>query len=155
MDVDLTQDPLGTDPDGVNRSTCATCWPSPHEVQEVIDAREDVGVAAREHLGGHARVDDLLHLVRAGPHVAQVDRLTVGGRTQRVLGQVDVHPTGEGVGDHQRRRGQVVELHVRLDPASKLRLPDSTETTARSEAFTALDTSSGSGPELPMQVTQP
>jgi hypothetical protein len=38
---------------------------------------------------------------------------------------------------------------------SKLRLPDSTETTARSLSLTAWLTSGISGPELPMQVVQP
>src|ERR1039458_6628751 len=38
---------------------------------------------------------------------------------------------------------------------SKLRLPDSTETTARSRSPTTLEISSGNGPLLPMQVVQP
>ena len=38
---------------------------------------------------------------------------------------------------------------------SKFRLPDSTETTARSPSLTAAEISSASGPELPMQVVQP
>src|SRR5215470_12285885 len=38
---------------------------------------------------------------------------------------------------------------------SKLRLPDNTETTARSASLTAFEISSGSGPELPMHVVQP
>ncbi len=38
---------------------------------------------------------------------------------------------------------------------SKLRLPESTETTARSSSPTTFEISSGSGPELPMQVVQP
>ncbi len=38
---------------------------------------------------------------------------------------------------------------------SKLRLPDRTATTARSPASTAFATSSGSGPEFPMQVVHP
>src|SRR3954453_14122469 len=38
---------------------------------------------------------------------------------------------------------------------SKLRLPLNTETTARSCSLTASEISSGSGPELPMQVVQP
>jgi hypothetical protein len=38
---------------------------------------------------------------------------------------------------------------------SKLRLPESTDTAARSASLTAALTASGSGPELPMQVVQP
>ena len=36
---------------------------------------------------------------------------------ERLGGEVDQHGTGEGVGDHQGRRGQVVGAHVRVDPA--------------------------------------
>src|SRR5919204_5826972 len=38
---------------------------------------------------------------------------------------------------------------------SKLRFPERTATTARSFSWTAAATSSGSGPEFPMQVVQP
>ena len=38
---------------------------------------------------------------------------------------------------------------------SKLRLPESTAVTARSLSLIAAETSSSSGPELPMQVVQP
>jgi hypothetical protein len=38
---------------------------------------------------------------------------------------------------------------------SKLRFPDSTETTAMSLSFTASLIAGGSGPEFPMQVVQP
>src|SRR5437588_7860129 len=38
---------------------------------------------------------------------------------------------------------------------SKLRFPDSTETTARSWSCTACEIASGRGPELPMHVVQP
>ncbi|COW18947.1 Uncharacterised protein [Mycobacterium tuberculosis] len=38
---------------------------------------------------------------------------------------------------------------------SKFRLPDSTAVTERSLSLTAFEISSGSGPELPMQVVQP
>src|ERR1700736_6542042 len=38
---------------------------------------------------------------------------------------------------------------------SKLRFPDSTETTARSASLIAWEISGESGPELPMQVVQP
>ena len=52
-----------------------------------------------------------------GPDVAQVDRLAVGALAERLVDEVDVHPAGERVGDDQRRAGQVVGLHVLVDPA--------------------------------------
>ena len=36
---------------------------------------------------------------------------------ERFVLQVDIHRAGQGVGDHQRRRGQVVRPHVGVDPS--------------------------------------
>ena len=75
---------------------------------------------------------------------------------ERGFGDVDVHRAGERVGDHQRRRGEVVGAHVcGLTRPSKLRLPDSTEAHDDVVAVDRLAIGSGSGPELPMQVVQP
>ena len=37
--------------------------------------------------------------------------------TQRALGDVDVHRAGDRIGDHQRRRSEIVRAHVRVDAA--------------------------------------
>ena len=80
-------------------------------------ARVHVGVAAREHLGLHRVLDRVVDLALRRPDVAQVDRLAVGALAERLGGEVDVHAAGERVGDHQRRRGEVVHLHLGVDPA--------------------------------------
>ena len=80
-------------------------------------ALEDLAVVAGEHLRGDRLADHLLDLARVGPDVAQVDRLAVGALAERLGGQVDVHPPGQRVGDDQRRAGEVVRLHVLVDPA--------------------------------------
>ena len=69
--------------------------------------------------------------------------------------QVDVHRAGQGVGDDQRGRGQVLARTSELIRPSKLRLPLRTATATRSSSWIALEISAGSGPELPMQVVQP
>ncbi len=48
MEIDLTNDPLGTDPDG-NPVRLRDIWPSPHEVQQVIDASLDPEMFARRY----------------------------------------------------------------------------------------------------------
>ena len=82
-----------------------------------LAAVEDVGVAGREHLlvdrGGHR----LLDLLRVRPDVLEEDVGAVGVLTQRLGLEVEVHRAGQRVGDHQRGRGQVVHLDVRVDPA--------------------------------------
>jgi hypothetical protein len=70
--------------------------------------------------------------------------------------EVDVHRAGERVGHHQRRRGEVVGAHVRVDAALEVAVARQhrhrDEVVAR---LIACEIGSGSGPELPMQVVQP
>ena len=56
-----------------------------------------------------------LDLLRARPDVAQEDVLAVGARADRLGLPVDVHAAGERVGDDERRRGEVVRLHLGMD----------------------------------------
>ena len=78
-------------------------------------ARVDVGVAAAEELAGDGRGDRLPDLLRGRPEVAEVDVVAVGVLADRLGVEVDVHPPGERVGDDERRRGQVVRLHLGMD----------------------------------------
>ena len=81
----------------------------------LLVAGEDVGVGRAEHVAvdrGRDRVRDLL---RRRPDVAQVDLVAVLVLAERLLEQVDVHPAGERVGDDERRRGEVVRLHLGMD----------------------------------------
>ncbi|MNZ56608.1 hypothetical protein D3C78_745560 [compost metagenome] len=67
----------------------------------------------RLHRGGDDGVDFLV----ARPQILQGDRVAVLVGAQRVLLDVEAHGTGDGVGDHQRRRGQEGLLGVRVDTA--------------------------------------
>ena len=81
-------------------------------------AGEHVGVAGAEHVGGDRRGDDLLDLLVArGPDVLHEHVVAVGVLAQRVVEEVDVHRAGQRVGDDERRRREVVHLHVGVDPA--------------------------------------
>ena len=90
------------------------------------------------------------------PDVAQVDRLAVLVLPERVVVEVDVHRRRPARRRRRAaaRRGSSACTSGLMRP-SKLRLPDSTETTTRSASLTASEISSGSGPELPMHVVQP
>ncbi len=87
------------------------------ETVPVRVAREHVGVLALEHLRAQAAQDRLLDFLAARPDVLEIDRLAVLARAQRLGLEVEVDPAGQGVGHHQRRRGQVVGPHVGVDPA--------------------------------------
>ena len=52
-----------------------------------------------------------------GPDVLEEDVVAVGVLAERVVEQVDVHRAGQRVGHDQRRRREVVHLHVGVDPA--------------------------------------
>ena len=80
-------------------------------------ALEDVGVAAFEHFARDVFGDEVLDFFVRGPDVLEEDGLAVGARAERLGGEVFLHGAGERVGDDERRRGEVVGLHVGRDAA--------------------------------------
>ena len=83
----------------------------------VVALEQRVAVAVAEHLGLDGGLDRGVHLLLRRPDVAQVDVLAVRVLAERVVHDVEVHPAGQRVGDAKRRRGQVVHLHLGVDPA--------------------------------------
>ena len=84
---------------------------------------KDVGVLVEEALRPERGRDDLVDFLLRGPDVFEVDRFAVGALAQRFLGQVEVHGARHSVGYHQRRRGQVVGLDLRVDPPLEVAVP--------------------------------
>ena len=80
-------------------------------------ALEHVGVVLREHLRPDGTDDEVADFLVRRPDVAQVHRLAVVAVADGVLRQVDVHGAGDRIGDHQRRRCQVVHLHFGMHAA--------------------------------------
>ena len=78
-------------------------------------AVEHVRVPLGEHVRFEHVADDVLHLLVARPDVPQIHRLAVGPDAERAGHEVGVHGAGQGVGDHQRRRGEEVHLGLRVD----------------------------------------
>ena len=72
----------------------------------------------------HGRIDvginHLLHLCGIRPNLGEVDVLAVTALTQRLRLEIEVHGTGEGVGDDQRWTRQVVHLHIGVDATLKV-----------------------------------
>ena len=100
--------------------------------------------------------DGLGHFGRGRPDVAQEHGLAVGAHAERLADQVGVEGAGKGVGDDERRRGQVVHADVGVD--ASLEVPVPREHGAHRQVglgVTASDTPSSRGPELPMQVVHP
>ena len=83
----------------------------------LLVAVEDVAVLLAEHVGVQRRAQHLLNLLLARPDVGKIDRLAVGVDAERLVAQVDIDRAGQREGHHQRRRGQVVGPHHRVDPA--------------------------------------
>ena len=80
----------------------------------LVVAREDVGVALREHLLADGGGDDLLDLLLGGPQVREVHGVAVLVGPQRLGGDVDLHRAGDGVGDDQRRQPRIPGRPVAL-----------------------------------------
>ena len=75
---------------------------------------------------------------------------------ERLGRQIDRHRAGERVGDDERRRREVVGAHLLLDAAFEVAVAAQHRRDDEvAFASTSADTSSGSGPLLPMQVVQP
>ena len=62
---------------------------------------------------------------------------------------------GDGVGDDQRRRGQIVGLDFRVDAALEVAVAGEHGGRDQIAVGMAFEIGSGSGPELPMQTVQP
>ena len=77
-------------------------------------AVEDAPVLEGEEVGRERARQGRLDLLRARPDVAQVHR-PVGAVSQRIGGEVGVDAAGQRIGHHERRRGQVVGAHRRVD----------------------------------------
>jgi hypothetical protein len=86
---------------------------------------EHVRVPLSVHLGLDRVRDRLLDLLDGGPEVPEIDRLPLGILAERLLSQIQVHPTGEGVGHHERGGSEVVRANVRID--ASLEVPVSRE----------------------------
>ena len=80
-------------------------------------ALEHVGVLLLEHLPGDALADHRIDLAAGRPDVLEEDLLALLVEAERLLGEIDIHRAGDRVGDHQRRRGEIVGAHVGVDAA--------------------------------------
>ncbi len=86
-------------------------------VVPLLVAGVDVGVLLSVDLRVQGVVDLPGHLLLRRPHVLEVDGVALAILAQRVLREVYVHRAGQGVGDDERRGGEVVGPHVRVDAA--------------------------------------
>src|SRR5471032_2856739 len=86
-----------------------------HVFPQLARVALDVGVVGLEDFRIHRELHQLGDLFRAWPDVAEVDVLAVFAFTYGLRHQVDGHVAGDGVGHHERRRGQEVRTDVRVD----------------------------------------
>ena len=87
------------------------------QVAPPLVALEDVGVVLGEHLLVDRRGDGVGDVLGRGPDVLEEDVVAVGVLAQRIGLEVEVHGSGQCIGDHQRRGGEVVHLHIGGDAA--------------------------------------
>ena len=83
-------------------------------------ALEHVGVFLREHLLVDGLANDRIDLAAGRPDVLEEDLLALLVEAERLLDQIGIHRAGERIGDHQRRRGEIVRAHVGVDAALEI-----------------------------------
>ncbi len=76
-------------------------------------ALEDVSILALVQFAGDVFQDEFLDFVRGRPDVLEEHRIAILVFAERFTGQVDLHRARQRVGDDQRRRCEVVRLHIR------------------------------------------
>ena len=108
-----------------------------------------------EHLGIDRGANRVVHFLRRRPDIFQINRLAIRAGAQRLRSHIDIHRARQRIRHHQRRRRQIVRLHLRIDAAFKIPVAAQHRRHHQISVFTAADTASGSGPLLPMQVVQP
>ena len=74
---------------------------------------------------------------------------------ERFARQVEVHAAGQGVGDDEGRRGEVVGLHLGMDARLEVAVPGEDGADDEVALVHGRGDLAGSGPEFPMQVVQP
>src|SRR6185437_11314746 len=83
-------------------------------------ALEDVAVAFLEDLLGDEFPDERRDLLARRPDVAQIDGGAFLVMTERFGRQIFRHRAGDRVRDYERRRREIVRLHVGADAALKI-----------------------------------
>ena len=64
---------------------------------------EDIRILALKHFRTYILGNRIQNLLRAGPDIAQVYRLTIFISAQRLGIEVNIHRTGQSIGHYQRR----------------------------------------------------
>ena len=75
----------------------------------------DIGVHCAVIFRIVGKTQGRLQFLRRGPDIRQIDRLAVLADAQRFCRQVEVHRAGQGVGDHQGGRGEIIGLDQGVD----------------------------------------
>ena len=80
----------------------------------------DLAVAAGEHVGRNRFANGLLNFALRRPQVCQINLLAVFSLADGIFAEIEVDASGQGEGDHQRRRHQVVGAHFGIDAAFEI-----------------------------------
>ncbi len=82
-------------------------------------AFEHIGIARGKHFRGDIGHDHAGDFGVGGPDILEIHR-AVGALADRLNGQIAAHGAGQRIGDDQRRRGEVIGLHIRRHAAFEI-----------------------------------
>ena len=83
-------------------------------------ALEHVGIFLREQRLGDVLADEAVDLARRRPDVLQENLLALLVGAERHFGEIELHRSRERISDDQRRRGEIIRAHVRIDAAFEI-----------------------------------
>ena len=122
-------------------------YKSPPVDRDLVPRRvglEGVARTARVNISGRPTLRSAARSPRASARCrVRIHRLAVGVRAERLGRQVDIGRAGQGVGDHQRRTGQVVGLDQRIDASFEVAVAAQDGRRHQVPLRTALATGSG------------
>ncbi|MBV6482780.1 MAG: hypothetical protein DIKNOCCD_02533 [bacterium] len=70
-----------------------------------------------------ALLDLFLDFTLGRPDIFEIDRLAAIPQAEGFAAEIDIDFASQGISDHQRRRGEVVGAHLRMDSPFKIPVP--------------------------------
>ena len=86
-------------------------------------ATENFSVLLREHFLMDRLLNRGLHFFGRRPDLAQENVFAGAILAERFIHQIEIHAAGERVGNHQRRRSQIIRANQRIDAAFEIAIP--------------------------------
>ena len=83
-------------------------------------ALKHIAIARLEHIWLQRPCNRIANLILTGPDIAQKHRIAIPIHPYRLRSQIQIHPPRQGIRHNQRRRRQIIRLHMRMHATFKI-----------------------------------